>query len=119
MHLAAYFGQHAMVDHMLQLGLNADCLDQDEATPLMLACAGGHIDTMELLLRYGADVHLCDYKGWSPVLYAAFTARPVMVLKLVNDWAADATGCTGDTIEHGIASCVLRVVLIVSCVLQD
>lgn len=40
-------------------------------TPLMLAARAGNVETVRLLIEYGADVNAADYCGKTPLMYAA------------------------------------------------
>jgi len=50
-------------------------------TPLMYACAGGHVDTVKELLNYGANVEDHNENGHTPLMEAA-SAGHVPVAKV-------------------------------------
>lgn len=56
--------------------MNAE--DYAGLTPLHLAAAGGHIDTVDYLLKNGSLVHKIDSFGHSP-LYVAVKCRYVCI----------------------------------------
>lgn len=45
-------------------------LDRDGCTPLFLACQGNHAETVQLLLRYGADPRIPNRAGITPLAVA-------------------------------------------------
>lgn len=61
---------------------------QDGFTALLLATAGGHLDTMKLLVSKGADVNKCDRMGKSPLYWAGNNGRTEAV-KILLDAGAD------------------------------
>lgn len=53
---AARAGHHCTVQFLIQKGANVNkATSNNDHTPLSLACAGGHISVVELLLQHGAD----------------------------------------------------------------
>ncbi|CAN0414046.1 unnamed protein product, partial [Ectocarpus fasciculatus] len=48
---------------LLQLRANVNSKNEDEETPLYLACSFGHHDAADLLLRWGADETAVDAEG--------------------------------------------------------
>ena len=62
LHMAAQDGYAAVVVMLLRKGAKIDATDDDGVT-LMLACAGGHEDTVNTLVKENADVLLADKKG--------------------------------------------------------
>ncbi|MEO7938043.1 MAG: ankyrin repeat domain-containing protein [Burkholderiaceae bacterium] len=66
-----------------------------DESPLMLACLGGYIDTVKLLIDRGADV---NKTGWAPLHYAA-TRGHLDVMRLLLDRNAyiDAASPNGTT----------------------
>ena len=71
LHIASHFGRTEALRELLKshdAELNAQ--DNDGGTPLMKACAKGHLMAAMLLIAFGADVNLLDNAGWSPLAYA-------------------------------------------------
>lgn len=52
---AAAAGNDTVVGVLLGSGANARSVNVQGVTPMGLACAGGHLRTMRLLLRWGVD----------------------------------------------------------------
>lgn len=65
-------GDTAQVQRMLAAGGDANCHDQDNATLLMLAAHAGNLPIVNLLIEMGADVNVCDERGWSPLAKAVY-----------------------------------------------
>ncbi|EGT53753.1 hypothetical protein CAEBREN_29354, partial [Caenorhabditis brenneri] len=60
-------------------------------TPLTIACANGHRDIVELLLKEGANIEHRDKKGFSPLIIASTAGHaPVVDLLLKNHAAIEA-----------------------------
>ncbi|XP_040200122.1 serine/threonine-protein phosphatase 6 regulatory ankyrin repeat subunit B-like [Rana temporaria] len=60
LHVAAYFGEHQHIETLLQLQVDVDILDYKGATPLQRS---RDEKTMQLLLKYGAEVNWRDDDG--------------------------------------------------------
>jgi ankyrin repeat protein len=54
-HIAALQGQTGVVLYLISQGVRADLRNSEFATPLILASASGHVDTVRALLDQGAD----------------------------------------------------------------
>lgn len=68
LHEAALAGHTEIVLILLESGaeVNRQALEiGDLETPLMDACENKHFDTVEILLRHGADPHICNVDGFS------------------------------------------------------
>ncbi|XP_025832280.1 ankyrin repeat domain-containing protein 17 isoform X2 [Agrilus planipennis] len=69
------------------------CMDLDSETEsnhdtaLTLACAGGHEELVELLIRRGADKEHRDKKGFTPLILAATAGHDKVVEILLNNGA--------------------------------
>jgi ankyrin repeat protein len=63
-------------------GPSADFADFAGNTPLMYACAGGHLDVVEILLQSGANVEDHNENGHTPLMEAA-SAGYVNVAKVL------------------------------------
>ena len=67
-----------------------DCVELlGVATPLLAACAEGHVDAARLLLDNGADLHRRDSQGHTPLNLAACYGH-IEVVQLLLDSGADA-----------------------------
>ena len=65
-HLAALYGRTDFCKFLLDFGASVDQLGEDSYTALMLACQNEHVETVRLLLEYGADPNRKNKKGYSP-----------------------------------------------------
>lgn len=88
LHIACIRGHHATVFHLIGKGanINAAC-DNDDKSPLYLACEYGHLNVVELLLRSKADVNFCDNDGASPLFIASQQGHDIIVNLLLNHGA--------------------------------
>jgi hypothetical protein len=71
----------------LESGDNPNVLGRRDVTPLMLAAREGSRPMINLLLRAGAKINLCDESGWSALVYAAEQGRWAAVELLVANGA--------------------------------
>lgn len=60
LHVAADFGQAAVVEYLISKGANVNAPDKHGLTPLILACFECHASCVKILLEKGADK---DCKG--------------------------------------------------------
>lgn len=63
----------ALVKMLIDGGVNVNCLRR--ITPLSLASRRGHVDIINALVDAGADLHMADAQGMSPVHHAAANGR--------------------------------------------
>eukprot|EP00054_Salpingoeca_dolichothecata_P024735 m.169499 g.169499 ORF g.169499 m.169499 type:complete len:239 (-) comp25118_c0_seq5:82-798(-) len=74
----------AVVDLLLQSGINANGTAQDGCTALMCASACGRSKVIELLLKAGADINLQDKDGSTALMCASHNQRCEVAEMLVN-----------------------------------
>lgn len=60
LHWACFYGQLSSVKILVKSGANVSKQAPDRVTPLLMAAAGGHYETVRLLLQHGADVDHMD-----------------------------------------------------------
>ncbi|KAF5578017.1 Pfs NB-ARC ankyrin-domain-containing protein [Fusarium pseudocircinatum] len=70
LHIAAKYGQVAVVTSLLENGAQPDNESPPGMTPLHFAARHGHIAIMELLLEAGARQDPKDFLGYTPLSYA-------------------------------------------------
>ena len=83
----------------------ANCRDIDLYTPLHRACYNGHVETIDFLLRKGADIHARTSEGWTP-LHSASKWSHHQAASLLLSAGADVNALTngGVTPLHLAAS---------------
>ncbi|ROW06950.1 hypothetical protein VMCG_04084 [Cytospora schulzeri] len=86
LHLAAAEGHNEAVDVLLDCGVDIESQDYEDATPLMLACLRGKVNTAKVLLMKRANP---DYTGvkafkYAPIHIAAREGLPVLVRVLID-----------------------------------
>jgi ankyrin repeat protein len=67
LHYASRYGHDAIIEFLLEKGLDVSQSDYDGATPLHQAAFGGHVNTVQLLLSKGANTQAKDRKGKTPL----------------------------------------------------
>ena len=70
--------------------------DSLKCTALHLACKKGSLESVGLLLAYGANIYAADSRSWTPLHYAAYNGFPKVVKKLLT-WEADTDPKLRDT----------------------
>ena len=64
----AYFGLPEWTDKLLAKGAKVDEKDEYGRTALWYASLNGHTDVAIKLIRAGADIHVKDFEGYSPII---------------------------------------------------
>ena len=85
---AAADGNLELVEVLINQGTAIECIDYRGRTPLLLAVWGGHYTTSVFLLDHGANVHVEDEYGNSPVKTVdTWSARNSTELhRLIHEW---------------------------------
>ncbi|KAL7802862.1 ankyrin repeat-containing domain protein [Trichoderma afarasin] len=85
---AAMRGHKAIVQLLVDKGVDINVKDRDERTPLSYAAQIGHKTIAQLLLNKGPDINSKDIHGWTPLSYAA-SAGYIAIAQLLLDNGAD------------------------------
>jgi len=78
-----------MVRYFLEHGANPDVGDEFGTCPLHLAAQFGDEETVNILISYGASVHVRDNEGETAIFYAIRGPHISMVTKLVEEHKVD------------------------------
>ncbi|WEW59841.1 hypothetical protein PRK78_005322 [Emydomyces testavorans] len=97
LHVAVQTGREDYVRLILRHKANPKaCIDMTETTrgwtPLIFACAAGHLGIVEELLQAGADPTIVDYRGWMAKEHAAFRGHLRISKLLVMCKKVDPSG---------------------------
>lgn len=98
------------LEYILQAGADTYVCDDYhyELTPLIHACREGKTGTVELLIRYGADVNYADDQGDTPLMWAAAFGHVGVVAALLRAGAdVNLQDSYGETALH--CCCFFRV----------
>ena len=88
LHAASYFGQHAIVQYLVEHGANIDALNTDGASPIFLACQNHHFPVVQYLVEHGANTNtMLLNRGGTPLLMAAEDGILPIVKCLVENGA--------------------------------
>jgi ankyrin repeat protein len=91
LHMAAYNGHSEVVALLLSHDATVDCRDHEGKTPLIHACTGPFVKTVEILLDAGADINAQEStEGFTPLMMGAGLGQ-VEVVKLLLERKADKT----------------------------
>ena len=73
LHLMSFHGNLGMVKLLVEMYGNAEAKDENQRTPLHLACIQGHLEIAQYLyFECGCSLQCGDKDGWSPVGLAHF-----------------------------------------------
>ena len=72
---AAQLGDAAQLGGLLEAGSSHAALDQTGETALMHAAHGGHLEAVQVLLAFGAEVNFKSEHGWTALARAAYNAE--------------------------------------------
>jgi ankyrin repeat protein len=99
LHLAARCGMLSLVERLLALGdLDINTLNAQNASALLLALQGGHIEVVNCLLAAGADVTFADEDGDTALHLAVIGGELALVRRLLGlNLNIDATNLRGLT----------------------
>ena len=95
LHYASRYSKQEIVESLLKLNqISVNATNNNQATPLMFACSnGGHLDNMETLIQYGADINARDIDGETLLHYASRYSKQEIVefLLKLNQISINAT----------------------------
>jgi len=82
---AAQFGDVRIIEALLKAGANVESPNPDGETALMLVARAGNVGAGKLLLQHGANVNAQEnFRGQTPLIWAAAESQPEMVKLLVG-----------------------------------
>ena len=84
---SAKAGDNAKCEEYLSEGYGINIKDEQGNTPLILAAADGHLDTVQLLINREADVEEDNYGGNTALMCAAANGHLTVVQYLVDQGA--------------------------------
>ncbi|RCI05084.1 palmitoyltransferase akr1, partial [Rhizopus stolonifer] len=91
LHLAVHSSQALLVLYLLYLDMDIDVADNVGGhTPLMWAAYQGHAQSVDLLLRFGANIAASDHVQLTPLHWAAVKGSKICIRKLL-EYGADAS----------------------------
>jgi ankyrin repeat protein len=100
LHLAAAFGNKAMVESLLWVGIQPETRASiNWWTPLHAASAFGNTQNISLLIKKGANVNSHDsIDSWTPIHYAAKSGQTKAIAMLISEGAdINQFHCDGDS----------------------
>lgn len=100
LHYAARHGRTSITKLLLDCGAEVDALNDSKNTPLGMAAAGGHSDTVTLLVDRGANINQKYYFSVyyeMTILDGAYVNRRSKVMKTLITLGADVNACRGRT----------------------
>ncbi|KAF4958745.1 hypothetical protein FSARC_10936 [Fusarium sarcochroum] len=90
---AAYKGHLAIVELLVQNGVDINAYDDNRRRPLHIACRENHEDIVALLMMYGANADKVDAIGKTPLTNAAIRGNASTVKVLLEN-GADPEVCS-------------------------
>ncbi len=89
LHFASLNGSLASTQKLVSMDAEVNALSKDEMSPLLLATAAGHDELTQYLLAQGANPHERDFRGYTPLHYAAIHRDMLASVKALLDHGAD------------------------------
>ncbi len=89
LHFASLNGSLAATKKLVSMDAEINAMSKDEMSPLLLATAGGHDELSRFLLAQGANPQERDYRGYTPLHYAAMRRSMIESVKSLLDKGAD------------------------------
>lgn len=83
------------VEHLLVTGVSPNSANEDGLTAIHQCCIDDSADLLKLLIKYEADVNVCDNDLWTP-LHAAATCANLEICKILIDNGADLLAVNTD-----------------------
>jgi hypothetical protein len=84
LHLAARYGQTAVVELLLEAKAQPEVTSKSGVTPLMVAAWQGHLAVVKALLEKGVSVAAADSEGQTAIMYAAASGNADVVQMLLD-----------------------------------
>lgn len=85
---AAWNGDFALAETLIELGANMVLAADDGRTPLFAAAVSGNLQLVELILKQGADANTSTVNGKTPLMVSAWSDYPEMA-RLLLRYGAD------------------------------
>jgi len=89
---------------LAQRGVKHSVNDEEDGTPLHLACQFGHGEIAALLTDAGAEVTIADARGWTPLHWASYNGKLACALAVLENATSqpdvDALDKQGQTPLH-------------------
>jgi rhodanese-related sulfurtransferase len=92
---AALMGDDALVEELIDLGVNIHLLNLDRNNALWLACVSGNASIVQRLIDAGIDIDNQNATGATTLMYTASSGKPDMT-KILLDNGADPLIATDD-----------------------
>lgn len=89
--LAAYRGHQAVLEYLIESGVNLKAKDADGWVPLLLAAGAGHTAVIQSLLKHGIDLEATDNDGWTALFWAVYKGQNYVVQYLLSQNASMET----------------------------
>lgn len=76
LHVATFHGRTDIVEQLLRLNFDVECIDDRKRTPLQIAAMRGRLGVIKLLVdKWNADLSSRDRNGQTPLHHAAFNGH--------------------------------------------
>ena len=105
--IAAFDGHAAIVHVLLDAGADAQAVNKDGRTALMLAARGkkpGHVAASLILLYHGADVNVVTKDGVTALMAAALGGQPILVQAMLDKGADEHVATANGNTARSFAS---------------
>ena len=107
-----------VIQEIYDHGAYVNAVNNDGATPLLLACSAAQVESIELLLTLGADPNIADTDGDTSILSAIEGHCSVTTMQKLINYSAKVNATNNKGITALLRACAYRLMDVVTVLLE-